>query len=108
MQRKRTRDNRRAPRLSVPTGVWVAWYSTGPRTVSRVQDLSLGGVFIATPSPLAVGANLKLLFSLAEGEIHADAVVRFHADGKGMGVEFTHVPPSDRARLEKFVKRLSA
>lgn len=81
--------NRGNARIQLPIGVWVAWQGEGlERTVSKVQDLSLGGVFITTAKPPPMGTVLKLLFSMPEGEIPITAVVRSLRRGEGMGVKF--------------------
>ncbi len=99
--------NRRNARIQLPIGVWVAWQGDGlERTVSKVQDLSLGGVFIATAEPPPMGTVLKLLFSMPEGEVRITAVVRSVRPGEGMGVKFTDMTGKDRARLHDAVKRL--
>ncbi len=99
--------NRRHVRIPLPIGVWVAWQGDGlERTVSKVQDLSLGGVFIATAEPPPMGTVLKLLFSMPEGEVRITAVVRSVRPGEGMGVKFTDMTGKDRARLHDAVKRL--
>ena len=98
---------RRYHRIPLPIGVWVAWQGDGvERTVSKVQDLSLGGVFITTAKPPPMGTVLKLLFSMPEGEVRITAVVRSLRPGEGMGVKFTDMTGKDQARLHDAVKRL--
>jgi Tfp pilus assembly protein PilZ len=61
----------------------------GPASVARCRDISLGGMFIETPSPLPYGTALRLLLPLPglPAGARIDAVVRW---GKptGMGVQF--------------------
>jgi hypothetical protein len=106
--KKPDRDNRRTPRIEVGKGVWVAWRTDGAPNVSRVRDLSAGGVFIATNDPLAKGASIQLLFSLPEGEIRIEGTVRYSGAGKGMGVEFTRMGVADRARFQELIRRLNS
>lgn len=101
-------ENRRAPRIEVKKGVWVAWRTDGSPKVSRVRDLSVGGVFITTHVPLAKGAAIHLLFSLPEGEMRIEGIVRYSSNGKGMGVEFTKMGTADRARLQELIRRLNS
>jgi len=56
--------------------VWVYWRCEGMDDVSRVGDLSVGGLFLSTPVPPPVGAKAKLDFLVQEGQIRAEAVVR--------------------------------
>jgi hypothetical protein len=107
MSRAGGRENRRSARVAVSKGLWVAWQADGGRNVSRVRDLSAGGVFIQTPLEVPIGAELELLFSLPEGEMRVDGVVRY-ADGKnGIGVEFTKMREADRLRLRELLRRLN-
>ena len=100
------KENRRTARVAVSKGLWVAWQGEGSRNVSRVRDLSAGGVFIQTPLSVAIGTELEMLFALPEGETRINGVVRY-ADGKnGIGVEFTGMGTADRARLQELLRRL--
>lgn len=101
------KENRRTARVAVSKGVWVAWQAGGPRNVSRVRDLSAGGVFISTALSVSVGTAIELLFALPEGEARIHGIVRY-ADGKtGIGVEFTRMGTGDRARLQELLRRLN-
>ncbi|HVB85087.1 MAG TPA: PilZ domain-containing protein, partial [Candidatus Dormibacteraeota bacterium] len=79
----------------------------GPRVISRVQDLSAGGVFVSHRDALSVGTEIQMLFSLPEGEIRVQGIVRFSAKDRGFGVEFTSMGAMDRARLLELLKRLN-
>ena len=107
MTRSGGKENRRTARVAVSKGVWVAWQSGGPRNVSRVRDLSAGGVFISTTLSIPIGTAVELLFALPEGEARIQGIVRY-ADGKnGVGVEFTSMGTGDRARLQELLRRLN-
>jgi len=100
-------SNRRFARVATPKGVWVAWQHDGKHhSVCRVCDLNTGGVFVATPEPVGVGTAISLLFSVPEGEIRAQAVVRNVEPGEGMGVQFTALGGQDTERLRKLLERL--
>ncbi|HEX4076894.1 MAG TPA: PilZ domain-containing protein [Candidatus Acidoferrales bacterium] len=108
MHDKSSKSRRRYARIQTPKGVWVAWQAEGQKqSVSRVSDLNLGGLFIATRSPLALGAELTILLSVPEGEIRGRSKVR-NATPDGMGVEFTEIAKPDRARLQALITRLLA
>lgn len=74
-----------------------------------VSNLSLGGVFVHTDSPLPVGVAIDLRFSLLLDDpvvIEARAkVVRHSRDPQGMGVKFTSLEPLMRARIEAVLER---
>lgn len=99
--------NRRYPRIATPTGVWVAWQHDGRgQDVSRVCDLNVGGLFVATQNPAPVGSVISVLLSVLEGEIRGHATVRNVKAGEGMGVQFTAMGAQDAERLRKLVTRL--
>jgi hypothetical protein len=98
---------RRYPRIATPTGVWAQWQEGEMSSVSRVQGLNAGGAFIATLAPLKVGTSLKVLLSVHEGEIRAQAIVRDAIPGEGMGVEFVSMENPDWQRLLQLVQRLT-
>jgi Tfp pilus assembly protein PilZ len=106
MTNERSKSDRRYERIATPKGVWVAWQDGKQQNVSRVRDLNAGGLFIATPTPLALGSTVTLLLSVPEGEIRSRAVVRNVVPGEGMGVQFTELSQQDTIRVEKLVARL--
>lgn len=103
----RSQENRRSARIAVSKGLWVSWQASGPNTVSRVHDLSVGGVFISTATPVPVGTVVQMLFALPEGEMRMHGVVRYVSADKGMGVEFTSMGTADQARLQELLRRLN-
>jgi len=100
------KSNRKYPRIPTPKGVWVAWQDGTQGSVSRVRDLNIGGLFIATPVPPALGREITVLLSVPEGEIRGKAVVRNLTPGEGMGVSFTEISAVDATRLETLIARL--
>jgi hypothetical protein len=86
--------------------VWVDWRCVGREDISRVRNLSLGGLFVETPKPRGVGSTAKLEFLVQEGQIRADAVVRRAEPGHGLAMKFTAVSEEDRPRLEALISRL--
>ncbi len=102
-----SKDTRRSTRVAVSRGIWVSWRVDGPSSVSRVRDLSLGGVFILTTAQVPVGTAVQMLFALPEGEIRLQGIVRYAEADKGVGVEFMHVGTADSARLRELLRRIS-
>ncbi len=97
---------RRYERISLPQGMYVAWYGGGEQEVSRVRTLGMGGLFISAANPPSVGSKLILVFEVPGGSVQAGGVVRSVVPGEGMGVEFTRLAVSDRILLERLLKRL--
>ena len=75
------------------------------------QDISEGGVFIATYHLRPVGMRLDLSFMLPDGaEIQTAGIVRWLRDGAteglrpGMGVAFTDLKPESLEALNKYCR----
>jgi hypothetical protein len=100
------KKTRRHPRVKSPKGLFVAWETGSRRSVSRLETLSLGGVFIHTPEPPPIGSTINILLDMQNGDVRARAIVRRIAPSKGMGIEFISMTPEDRARLNKQLQRL--
>src|SRR5208282_6344933 len=94
---------RKYPRIKVPKGMFVGWKSPAHHTVSRMQELGLGGVFVYTTEPETKGSTIEILFDVPTGEVRARAIVRHVRPGVGMGLQFIQMRPEDRARLHRFL-----
>jgi hypothetical protein len=99
-------SRRKHGRVETPQGVWVVWRCGGNEDTSRVRDLSVGGLFIETLKVCPADATVKLHFLVEDGEITADATVRYVKAGSGLGLKFKTVRTEDQARFAAMVKRL--
>jgi hypothetical protein len=86
--------------------VWVDWRCAGHEDISRVGNMSLGGLFIETRTLKGLGSTVKLEFLVEEGQIRADGVVKRVYPGRGLALKFTAVSEQDRPRLAKLMVRL--
>ena len=84
-------SRRLSSRVESKNDVWVYWEGSGDRDLSRVMDLSIGGLFIQTPKPKRIGSTTNLHFLVQEGQIRADASVRHVKPGGGLGLKFKAV-----------------
>lgn len=82
------------------------WKCRGQEDVSRVLDMSMGGLFIETPEAKAEGVQTRLHFLVQEGQIRAEAVVRHIQSGKGLGLKFTALSEQDHPKLAALLTRL--
>src|SRR5258707_11094589 len=72
----RRTPRRLASRTVPPSDLWVYWHYERHGDLSRVHDLSIGGLLIETPEAVPVGETIELNFLAQEGHIGAKAVVR--------------------------------
>ncbi len=86
----------------------IGLYSASNFYTGISQDLSTGGVFIATYQPQPAGTPMTLYFELPDGAaVRAEGVVRWTRDASGdappgMGVEFERLTPEDLAAIARF------
>jgi hypothetical protein len=99
-------EKRRSPRVNLPRGMTISWDSPYRRDISRVSSLSVEGMFIDADDPAPVGQILQVQFELPNGPVLGKAVVRHSVKGKGMGIEFTELPETQRAALSDLMQRL--
>lgn len=71
------------------------------------RDVSLGGMFIETKRPLAIGSRINMRFNLDDGRpvIVAAGEVTYQVVKLGMGVTFVELVPADKSRLEAYVAK---
>jgi type IV pilus assembly protein PilZ len=81
---------RRHPR--VPLGIAVQYTSRGATESASgtCKDISIGGMFIQTPTPPPFGAELIVRLELPghKAPLSFPAIVRWTRPGQGMGVQF--------------------
>jgi hypothetical protein len=82
----------------------VQYEGGGIRGETRVSDINLSGVFIDALSPLPVGAQIKLKFTLPGGHRVATEGVVVHSQPMiGMGVAFTGLTPEDSRLIQEAI-----
>jgi hypothetical protein len=99
---------RRYPRFDSPKGTLVAWQYGSKRTVSPLQNLGLGGLFIRTTESPPLGTFIQVLVDTPIGEIRAQAVVQNIRPNEGMGVKIVGMQQEHRARFARWLSNLSS
>ncbi len=99
-------DNRRHPRVHARGRCWcegenVTFYA-------RVGNLSEGGLFLRTSTPLPVGSATKLRFDSGALQIRPEArVIWSRGEGEvgppGMGLQFGAVEPEGLSELQQLI-----
>ena len=103
-EKRRTRS--RSSRFAAPDYVYVYWRGDGMDDVSKVRDLSVGGLLLDTPRRQHTGTTIKMEFLVQEGQIRAEGVVRRWEAANGLGLKFTAISDEDRHRLAALLGRL--
>lgn len=84
----------------------MCWNCNGREDVSRVLDVSIGGLFLKTRLQRAIGTPMKVDFLVQEGPIRADVVVRHAVRDRGLGLRFTALTEQDRPRFAALMRRV--
>ena len=71
--------------------------STG---IASTKDMSLGGVYLSTQSPLPLGATLNLRIPLGGEHLVVKADVVYSNPGHGVGVRFHRLSDEARTLME--------
>lgn len=97
--------HRRYPRRPFQRPVLVKVLGDRPsEDFAQTRVIGLGGCCFVTERSVGSATQLDLLISLDDGVIQADGRVVYEiprgASGREVGVEFLHLAPADRRRLE--------
>jgi c-di-GMP-binding flagellar brake protein YcgR len=101
-------SRRLTSRVPAREEVWVYWGCNGREDISRVRDISQGGLFLETPKAIPATTTANLHFLVEEGQIRASAVVRHGASKNGLGLKFMAVVEDDRRNLSALLTRLQS
>jgi hypothetical protein len=93
-------------RLPATRDVWVYWECGGIGDVSRVRDLSTGGIFIETTWRRTKGELVRVHFLVQEGQISLDSVVAQAQPPEGLGLKFQTVATKDISKLGSLLERV--
>jgi hypothetical protein len=96
-------EKRRHRRVKLATQVKCA--AMGRDDVFLTRDVSAGGMFVTAQSPLPIGAEVGLTFSLGTGvpALACTGKVVYSQQGMGMGIEFFGLNEDCALTLQKFV-----
>jgi uncharacterized protein (TIGR02266 family) len=105
------RDPRRTvPRYSIETE--IGFQSDSNFFTGFTEDVSEGGLFVATYDNRPIGSKLSVNFTLPDGHlVSAEGIVRWTREYNGatpnvlpgMGVQFTALEKSDQAKINRFL-----
>jgi hypothetical protein len=99
-------SRRRSSRITALEDVWIYWEADRLRDISRIHDLSPGGLFLETRARKKEGELIRLHFLVQEGQIRAEAVVRHVIEGRGIGVKIESLSSQDAPQLRRLLSRL--
>jgi hypothetical protein len=100
-------SKRSTSRVAGPLDLWVFWNCKKHDGLSRVLNISVGGLCLSIDKSerMAAGEKIHLNFLAPEGQIRTDAIVR-HIRPQRLGLQFTAIKEEDRAHLTALMARL--
>jgi hypothetical protein len=99
-------NRRRSSRYKAEGHAKVQQLGASAAQWATLHDLSLGGCYVETTTPLAALTAVEVLVNVGEIQIGARGVVTVKHALVGMGIEFTEVSPLNRERLDRAVSEL--
>lgn len=101
-------ERRRYPRYPCSGGVQLSKDGTGVPLLVKLADISLGGCYVETLSPLPLQTNVGLVIQIGDLEIRGRGKVRTSYPSVGNGIAFTQMSADDWLLLHQLVARLAA
>jgi len=109
-------DKRKSPRIELELSVSFAVSSDVPHNFfpGIMQDISTGGVFVATSQMLPIGTRIRISFIIDKHQISGHAEVRWlrkpgpalpAGTDPGMGLLFLDLNPDDRETIEFYIRQ---
>jgi hypothetical protein len=102
-------ENRSHQRYSAKGGVDLVTVATHEGSWAEVADISLGGCYLTTLTPLNVGLEIEMVLQVGDARFNAFGTVRTCHPNVGMGVEFTRFrTPEDQNAHQALIERLAS
>ncbi len=96
-------DRRRWPRVALVAE--IAYAADSPPMRRQITDVSHGGLFVDTATPLPEGTPVRIRFALPSQEVPMafEAQVCWTQPHVGMGLRFTKLGPTEKRAIDQFV-----
>ena len=104
---RRQSERRRQPRFPFTAAVEAIEPHSHAKLTARTSDLGLGGCYVDTMNPFAVGTVLKIRLTKDTVTFEADAKVTFSQVGMGMGVVFISAAPQQAQIFQNWLNELA-
>jgi diguanylate cyclase (GGDEF)-like protein/putative nucleotidyltransferase with HDIG domain len=104
-QQQPSRKNRRLyARMKCRITIELHPESDGTPIFGNLIDISMGGCYVETSAILTPGTNLKLVFSIDDGKLHAEGTVARMHPGAGVAVQFQELNREDKVRMHRILE----
>jgi hypothetical protein len=99
-----SRTPRRSDRHSFAATAQVRDLGSRTEQVVITRDLSAGGCFLKSATPLPKGSRIMVHIAHAGADFKAVGRVTDNISPEGMGIEFIEIEPTDRVVLQKWLR----
>ena len=99
-------ERRIAVRFPCTAAAEVVDLKSKARVTGRSTDLGLGGCYVDTLAPFAVGATVQVRLERDKREMEATGVVTYALVSMGMGLSFTEIKPKYQMVLKDWIAEL--
>jgi diguanylate cyclase (GGDEF)-like protein/putative nucleotidyltransferase with HDIG domain len=104
-QQQPSRKNRRLyARMKCRITIELNPENEGAPVFGNLIDISMGGCYVETSAILTPGTNLKLVFSIDDGKLHADGTVARIHPGSGIAIQFKELNREDKVRMHRVLE----
>ncbi len=104
-QQQPSRKNRRLhARMNCRVTIELHPEGSDSPVFGTLTDLSLGGCYVETSVILVPGSKLKLVFSIDDGQLHAEGYVARIDPGSGVAVQFKELNREDRNTMHRILE----
>jgi diguanylate cyclase (GGDEF)-like protein/putative nucleotidyltransferase with HDIG domain len=104
-QRHPSHKNRRLhARLKCRVTIEVHPDSASGPLFANLTDISLGGCYVETSNIVPPGTELKLVFSVDDGQLHAAGTVARIDPGMGLAVQFKELNREDKDKMHRILE----
>jgi diguanylate cyclase (GGDEF)-like protein/putative nucleotidyltransferase with HDIG domain len=104
-QQQPSRKNRRLyARMKCRIAIEIQPENGDVPAFGNLVDISLGGCYVETSAIFASGSNLKLVFSIDDGQLHAVGMVSRTHPGSGLAIQFRELNREDKGRMHKILE----
>jgi hypothetical protein len=102
------KEKRKHPRYPCDTGVLIQVEKGNGGGWGTLSDISYGGCYIYTFSPLPAGQSVMLVIKIGDKEVNVAGKTVSSHPGVGMGVAFEgYVQPDGEQRLKTYIAHLA-
>ena len=99
-------NRRREARYCASGGAKIQEMGSPAGQWTMIHDISLGGCYVETTTPLHPGAQVDAVVHIGDIQIAARGEITMVDRMVGMGVRFTDMTPLNRQRLESLIDQL--